>query len=225
MLQLRAGCLFSLWLTALIWMLQCINKQINSLCHKVGHVICLFDKKLSASAVHSLLSPLVNSCKVWTKEKKDKYEDEKKNSYPKWDNRSKFRYICPQWDNSIWNQIVSKIQTHVGSILNILHDKIQCQVLFSLYALYRLRFHSELIVMMQLFGKTVPWIELHRILEGHREQNEGEQPKKKTTKNKCNVNSIILRCISEVICSPSKTNHPKPISSLYMTRKVRSKQM
>ena len=59
-------------------MLQCINKQINSLCHKVGHVICLFDKKLSASAVHSLLSPLVNSCKVWTKEKKDKYEDEKK---------------------------------------------------------------------------------------------------------------------------------------------------
>ena len=78
MLQLRAGCLFSLRLTALIWMLQCINKQINSLCHKVGHVICLFDKKLSASAVHSLLSPLVNSCKVWTKEKKDKYQDEKK---------------------------------------------------------------------------------------------------------------------------------------------------
>ena len=111
----------------------------------------------------------------------------KKNSYPKWDNRSKFRYICPQWDNSIWNQIVSKIQTRVGSILNILHDKILCQVLFSLYALYRLRFHSELIVMMQLFGKTVPWIELHRILEGHREQNEGEQPKKK--KNKKQVQS------------------------------------
>ena len=148
MLQLQAGCLFSLWLTTLIWMLQCINKQINSLCHKVGHVICLFDKKLSASAVHSLLSPLVNSCKVWTKEKKDKYQDEKKNSYPKWDNRSKFRYICPQWDNSIWNQTVFKIQTLVCPILNILHKKIQCQVLFSLYAFYRLRFCSELIVMM-----------------------------------------------------------------------------
>ena len=209
MLQLRAGCLFSLWLTALIWMLQCINKQINSLCHKVEHVICLFDKKLSASAVHSLLSPLVDSCKVWTKEKKDKYQDEKKNSYPKWDNRSKFRYICPQWDNSIWNQTVFKIQTRVGSILNILHDKIQCQVLFSLYAFYRLRFHSELIVMMQLFGKTVPWIELHT--------KEGSLFKV----NKCNF-SIILRCISEVICSPSKTNHPKPISSLYMTHKVNS---
>ena len=161
MLQLRAGCLFSLWLTALIWMLQCINKQINSLCHKVGHVICLFDKKLSASAVHSLLSPLVNSCKVWTKEKKNKYQDEKKNSYPKWDNRSKFIYTCPQWDNSIWNQTVFKIQTLVCPILNILHKKIQCQVLFSLYAFYQLRFCSELIVMMQLFGKTVPWIELH----------------------------------------------------------------
>ena len=59
-------------------MLQCINKKINSLYHKVGHVIYLFDKKPSASAVHSLLSPLVNSCKVWTKEKKDKYQDEKK---------------------------------------------------------------------------------------------------------------------------------------------------
>lgn len=212
MLQLRAGCLFSLWLTALIWMLQCINKQINSLCHKVGHVICLFDKKLSASAVHSLLSPLVNSCKVWTKEKKDKYQDEKKNSYPKWDNRSKFRYICPQWDNSIWNQTVFKIQTLVCPILNILHKKIQCQVLFSLYAFYRLRFCSELIVMMQLFGKTVPWIELHT--------KEGSLFKV----NKCNF-SIILRCISEVICSPSKTNHPKPIPSLCMTRKVRSKQL
>ena len=78
MLQLQAGCLFSFWLTALIWMLQCINKKINSLYHKVGHVIYLFDKKPSASAVHSLLSPLVNSCKVWTKEKKDKYKDEKK---------------------------------------------------------------------------------------------------------------------------------------------------
>ena len=64
-----------------------------------------------------------------------------------------------------------------------------------------------------------------RILEGHREQNEGEQPKKTKTKNKCKVNSIILRCISEVICFPSKTNHPKPIPSLYMTRKVRSKQL
>lgn len=133
----------------------------------------------------------------------------KKNSYPKWDNRSKFRYICPQWDNSIWNQTVFKIQTRVGSILNILHDKIQCQVLFSLYAFYRLRFHSELIVMMQLFGKTVPWIELHT--------KEGSLFKV----NKCNF-SIILRCISEVICSPSKTNHPKPISSLYMTHKVNS---
>lgn len=49
--------------------------------------------------------------------------------------------------------------------------------------------------------------------------------KKKKTKNKCKVNSIILRCISEVICFPSKTNHPKPIPSLYMTRKVRSKQL
>lgn len=117
MLQLQAGCLFSLWLTALIWMLQCINKQINSLCHKVGHVIYLFDKKLSASAVHSLLSPLVNSCKVWTKEKKDKYQDKKKKT-PIQNGTivSKFRYQCSQWDNSIWNQIVSKIQTRVGSI-------------------------------------------------------------------------------------------------------------
>lgn len=138
---------------------------------------------------------------------------------------SKFRYLCSQWDNSIWNQTVFKIQTLVCPILNILHKKIQCQVLFSLYAFYWLRFCSELIVMMQLFGKTVPWIELHRILEGHREQNEGEQPKKTTTKNKCKVNSIILWCISEVICFPSKTNHPKPIPSLYMTRKVRSKQL
>ena len=123
MLQLQAGCLFSFWLTALIWMLQCINKKINSLYHKVGHVIYLFDKKPSASAVHSLLSPLVNSCKVWTKEKKNKYQDEKKNSYPKWDNRSKFIYTCPQWDNSIWNQTVFKIQTLVCPILNILHKK------------------------------------------------------------------------------------------------------
>lgn len=107
---------------------------------------------------------------------------------------------------------VFKIQTLVCPILNILHKKIQCQVLFSLYAFYRLRFCSELIVMMQLFGKTVPWIELHT--------KEGSLFKV----NKCNF-SIILRCISEVICSPSKTNHPKPIPSLCMTRKVRSKQL
>lgn len=124
MLQLWAGCLFSLWLTALIWMLQCINKQINSLCHKVGHVIYLFDKKLSASAVHSLLSPLVNSCKVWTKEKKDKYQDKKKKTPIQNGTKvSKFRYPCSQWDNSIWNQTVFKIQTLVCPILNILHKK------------------------------------------------------------------------------------------------------
>ena len=62
------------------------------------------------------------------------------------------------------------------------------------------------------FGKTVPLIELHT--------KEGSLFKV----NKCNF-SIILQCISEVICSPSKTNHPKPIPSLYMTRKVRSKQL
>ena len=52
-----------------------------------------------------------------------------------------------------------------------------------------------------------------------------ENNQKKKKKNKCKVNSIILRCISEAICSPSKTNHPKPISSLYMTHKVRIKQL
>ena len=212
MLQLQAGCLFSFWLTALIWMLQCINKKINSLYHKVGHVIYLFDKKPSASAVHSLLSPLVNSCKVWTKEKKDKYQDEKKTPIQN-------GLIDLNSDTYVHNgTIASEIKQcskskHLFAQSWIFYiKKIQCQVLFSLYAFYRLRFCSELIMMMQLFGKTVPWIELHT--------KEGSLFKV----NKCNF-SIILRCISEVICSPSKTNHPKPIPSLCMTRKVRSKQL